>query len=230
LAFAQAGADVVASSRRRELVERTAEELTVLGAKTLTRPADVQSYQSLVELRAAVVNQLGRLDILVVSSGINPVKIPTITMAESDFLRVIDTNLSGTFRANQVFGQQMIAQGGGVIINVASIAAFRGVLEMAAYNASKAGVISLTKSLACEWAQFNVRVNAIAPGTIRTPLNKKLLEMPGRIEHLLNHVPMKRIAEPDEVAGAALYLASDASRYVTGETLVVDGGLLTKGI
>ena len=124
----------------------------------------------------------------------------------------------------------MISRRSGSIINIASIASFRGILEMTAYSASKAGVVSITQSLASEWAQHLVRVNAIAPGSFRTPLSGKFLSIPGRLEYLLSHIPANRLGELRELMGAAVYLASDAASFVTGETLVVDGGLLLKGI
>jgi NAD(P)-dependent dehydrogenase (short-subunit alcohol dehydrogenase family) len=229
LAFAQAGATVVPSSRRQNLVEQTAAELAQMGCPTIAVSSDVQMMDSLLNLRLAVLKAFGRIDILLFSSGVN-VKTPALKLPESEFQRIIDTNLTGAFRACQVFGEQMISQNSGSIIHIASIAGFRGVLEMPAYNASKAGLISLTESLAFEWAPHRVRVNAIAPGSFRTPMSEKFLKIPGRLEHLLNHIPARRLGELHELSGAAVFLASDAASFVTGETIVIDGGLLLKGI
>ena len=229
-AFAKAGARaVISSSRSAELVEHAAGELAGLGCQTLAATSDVQDRDSLVRLRDSVLAQFGQVDILLVAAGIN-MKLPSLAMAESDFARVIDTNLTGTFRANQVFGESMVARRKGSIINIASIASFHSILEMTAYSASKSGVISITESLAFEWARHEVRVNAIAPGSFRTALSSKFLATPGRLEYLLSHIPAQRLGELSELTGAAIYLASDGASFVTGETIVIDGGLLLNGI
>jgi NAD(P)-dependent dehydrogenase (short-subunit alcohol dehydrogenase family) len=227
--LARCGVNVVISSRNSERIAETAAALSGNGGSVLAIPSDLRDYESLKHTRDFTLEHFSRIDILIVSSGVNSKK-PALETTEEEFQRLLDINLTGTFRANRIFGEQMIRQGAGTIVNIASIAARRGVLEMAAYNASKAGVVSLTESLACEWGQYGVRVNAIAPGPIRTPLNQHLLEMPGRVEHLMRHLAINRIGCPDELIGAALFLASDASSYVTGHTLAVDGGLLAKGI
>ena len=226
--YAQAGANVVASSRRLQQVEETAQEIATLGSKTLALTCDVQDSASLVDLCEAVVEDFGTIDILVVSSGVI-CKVPSVEMSEEDLVRVVDINLNGTFRANQVFGRHMIAQKRGAIINIASVAATRSILEMAPYAASKAGVISLTKTLGSEWAKFNVRVNAIAPGPFKTPLNVDLLKIPGRAELALSRLPMNRFGELEELVGTAIYLGTDASSYVTGTTIPVEGGFLALG-
>ncbi len=226
--YAQAGAHVVVSSRRLQQVEETAQEITALGRKTLSLTCDVQDSESLVALCEAVVEEFGKVDILVVSSGVL-CKAPSVEMSEENLVRVVDINLNGTFRANQVFGRQMIAQKGGTIINIASVAANRSVMQMAPYGASKAGVISLTRALGSEWARFNVRVNAISPGPFKTPLNVDLLKIPGRADLVLSRLPMNRFGELEELVGTAIYLATDASSYVTGTTIPVEGGYLGLG-
>lgn len=229
LGLASAGADVVASSRRQQRVEETAKELRQLGARTLAIPCDVQKYDTLVALRDAVFNEFRAIDILVISSGVIS-KFPTVELPEQEFSRVLDTNLTGTFRALQVFGRPMIERKSGAIINIASIASFRSVMELPHYTASKAGVVALTKSLADEWAPYHVRVNAIAPGPFPTELNEKLMKIPGRAAHLLSRVPMNRFGGVTELVGAAIYLASDAASFVTGATIIVDGGVLARGL
>lgn len=227
--YAQAGAAVVASSRDAARVEAMAAELESLGAQTLRVAADVQDRASLENLCAQTIRAFGKVDVLAVTAGMTK-KLPTAEFPEDDWLRVIDVNLNGTFRANQIFGRQMIRQQSGAIINTASLTSFLAFHEVAPYAASKAGVHLLTKSLACEWARYNVRVNAIAPGVFRTPLNAKVLEIPERLAGILARTPMARLGDVKELTGVAIFLASDASSFVTGETISVDGGFLAKGV
>ena len=228
IGYARAGATVVASSRRSDAVKETAIELEGLNAKTLALTSDVQSQESLVALCQAVVNEFGRVDVLVVSSGLFS-KTPSVEMTEEDLVRVVDTNLNGTFRANQVFGRQMITQKRGAIVNIGSTAGHRTINEMAPYAASKAGVNSLTQTLASEWAPYQVRVNSIAPGPFKTPMNAEVRAVPGRTEKIVENIPMNRFGELPELVGAALFLGSDAASYVTGVTIPVDGGFIAAG-
>ena len=227
--FAQAGAVTVASSRDRAKVDSTAAELETLGARTLRVTSDVQDRASLQRLCDEVVLAYGQVDILMVTSGAHK-KMPTIDVSDEEWNKVIDINLTGTFRANQVFGRQMIRQQRGSIINTCSMTSFVSFAEVTAYAASKAGVHMLTKSLACEWAAQGIRVNAIAPGVFRTPLNTRVLDIPERISSILKRTPMGRVGNVDELVGCAIFLASDASSFVTGQTIPVDGGFLAKGI
>jgi NAD(P)-dependent dehydrogenase (short-subunit alcohol dehydrogenase family) len=227
--YAQAGAVTIASSRDQAKVDATAAELESLGARTLRIASDVQDRASLQRLCDETVLAYGQVDILVVTSGALK-KTPTAELSEEDWTRVVDINLNGSFRANQIFGRQMLKQQRGSIINTCSMTTFVSFSEVAVYSASKAGVHMLTKSLACEWATQGVRVNAIAPGVFRTPLNTKALDIPERMAAIIGRTPMGRVGQVDELVGIAIFLASDASSFVTGQTIPVDGGFLAKGI
>jgi NAD(P)-dependent dehydrogenase (short-subunit alcohol dehydrogenase family) len=229
VALAQAGADVVASGRRLEKVEETADELERLGRRALRVASDVTDRGSLERLRAAVLSSLGKVDILVNCAG----KIkrgPTLDVSESDWADILETNLTGTLRGCQVFGNHMLDRGYGRIINVASVTSFVALYEVAAYGASKAAVASLTQSLAIEWGPKGVCVNGLAPGFFRTQLNASLLDGTPRGHELLLRAPMKRFGRVEELAGAAVFLASESASFVNGEILVVDGGFLASGV
>jgi len=227
--LARAGATTIASSRDRERVEAQAADIESLGSKTLRISSDVQDRASLQNLCDEAVLAFGQVDILVVTSGLLK-KMPSEDVPDEDWTRIVDVNLNGTFRANQVFGRQMIRQQRGSIINIGSMTSFVSFSEVAAYAASKGGVLMLTRTLACEWAKHNVRVNGIAPGVFRTPLNTKVLDIPERFGAIAGRTPMARVGNVEELVGAAIFLASDAASFVTGEMLPVDGGFLAKGI
>jgi NAD(P)-dependent dehydrogenase (short-subunit alcohol dehydrogenase family) len=227
--LAEAGADVVASSRRIEQVEQAAIEVERLGRRSLRVTSDVTDRGSLERLLEAVVSSFGRVDILVNCAG-RTKRGATLDFSETDWSDILETNLTGTLRSCQVFGRHMLAQGYGRIVNVASLSSFVALYEVAAYSASKAAVASLTKSLAIEWGPKGVCVNAIAPGVFRTPLNEKLLDGTARGREFLTRTPMKRFGRVEELAGAAVFLASEAASFVNGEILVVDGGFLASGV
>ncbi|MGA8500269.1 MAG: glucose 1-dehydrogenase [Candidatus Sulfotelmatobacter sp.] len=227
--LAEAGADVVPSARRMELVNVIAEEIESVGRRSLRVICDVAERGSLEKLLQASVQAFGKVDILLNAAGFNQ-RAPTLNLSEADWDKLIDTNLTGTLRACQVFGRHMIERKYGRIINIASMGSFLALYEVAAYCASKAGVASLTKSLAIEWARHGVCVNAIAPGYFRTALSEKLLMGTPRGEEVLIRTPMKRFGELDELIGAAVFLASDAASFVTGTLLAVDGGFLASGV
>ena len=228
LGLADAGADVVATGRRRDMVEKAASEIELRGRRSLAMCADVADADSMAALRDACVRDLGSLDILVAAAGVTK-RVATLEMAASDWDRIIDTNLTGVLRTCQVFGRVMVDQQRGRIINIASLASFIGLHEVAAYTASKAGVAGLTRALAVEWARHGVTVNAIAPGVFETDLNRELLKS-GRGQEFLTRTPMKRFGRVEELAGAAVFLASDAASFVTGQLIAVDGGFLASGV
>lgn len=229
LALADAGADVVATSRRQEHVDAAADEIEARGRRTLRLVSDVADRSSLAALHEACLSTFAKADILVNSAGKNK-RASTLDFSEDEWNDILLTNLTGTLRACQIFGRHMIARGYGRIINIASLTSFVALHEVAAYGASKAGVASLTRSLAVEWAPHGVAVNAIAPGIIRTTFNQQLLDGTPRGQELLLRTPMRRFGRADDIAGAAVFLASDAASFVTGEILRVDGGVLASGV
>ena len=228
MGLAEAGADVVVTGRRQALVDDAAASIEALGRRTLRVAADVSDGDSLARVRDACLEQLGSVDIMLVAAGTTK-RVATLDMDEADWHRIIETNLTGTMRACRVFGAPMVARGRGRIITIGSLSSFVGLLEVSAYVASKSAVAGLTRALAIEWAPRGVTVNGIAPGVFRTDLNKALLES-ARGQEFLTRTPMKRFGRTEELVGAAIFLASDAASFVTGQMIVVDGGFLASGV
>lgn len=229
LALADAGADVVGTGRRAEQCEELTRIIEARGRKSLNHPVDVSDRESIAQLRDAVIDRFGKVDILVNSAG-RTQRTPTMQVTDEEWNAILNTNVTGALRACQIFGKSMIERGYGRIINIASLSSFVALFEVAAYSASKAAIASLTKSLAIEWARHGICVNAIAPGVVRTDLNQQLLDETTRGQEFLIRTPVARFGSTDEIAAAAVFLASDAISYVNGVVLPVDGGFLASGV
>ncbi|MGH9712871.1 MAG: SDR family oxidoreductase [Candidatus Acidiferrales bacterium] len=223
-ALAEMGANLVLCARKKERCELAAEELRQLGVRTIALACDVKDPVSIHGVVDATVAQFGRIDILINNAGVSW-GAPVEQMTLEQWNKVIETNLTGTFLCSQAVGKVMIGQRRGNIINIASVAGLGGSpakLQAIGYSASKGGVITFTKDLACKWAQHGIRVNAIAPGWFPTHMSEGVIKREG--ESLLDGIPMRRFGTDSDLKGAAAFLASDASDYVTGHVLVVDGG------
>jgi NAD(P)-dependent dehydrogenase (short-subunit alcohol dehydrogenase family) len=229
LGLAQSGADVVATGRRAENVAEVASEIEAAGKRSLRLTVNASDRASIDALRDAVLKELGRVDILVNSAG-QIFRKPTVQITEAEWNNLVDVNLTGTLRACQSFYEPLAASGRGRIVNIASLNSFVSFLEVTAYAASKAGVLGLTRSLAVEWAPHGINVNGIAPGVFRTELNAGLLDGTDRGRELKMRTPLKRFGQIPELVGTAIFLASDAASFITGQTIAVDGGFLASGV
>jgi 2-deoxy-D-gluconate 3-dehydrogenase len=225
IALASHGADVALTELpgKTELAEGTADEIRALGRRAAAVALDVTDLRSVGALVPAVLHQLGRLDVLVNNAGLN-IQRHALEVSEEDWDRVLDVNLKGLFFCSQAVGRHMVGNGGGRIVNIASQMGLVGYWRRAAYCSSKAGVVNLTRVLAIEWAQHGITVNAIAPTFVLTPLTEPMFQDAAFKADVLSRIPLGRLAEPDDVANAAVYLASPAAKMITGQTLAVDGG------
>jgi len=229
LGLAAHGANVVPTGRRRDAVEAICREIESAGRRTLCQATDVTSRESIEELRDRVMEHFGGVDILVNAAGVTFLK-PTLDVSEDEWEGLFDTNLTGVLRACQAFHAPLKASGRGRIINIASLGSLVAFHEVAAYCASKTAVLSLTRSLACEWAQQGISVNAIAPGIFPTEMNEDLVSGTARGREMLMRTPMRRFGRPEELVGVAVLLASDGASFLTGQCIAVDGGYLASGV
>ena len=223
-ALAQAGANIVIADVEAESAEKAAEELASFGTKTLGLEVDVTNEEQVQKAIERIVSDFSELNVVINNAGICQ-KISVEEQSLEDWKKTMDVNVNGVFLVSKYAGKQMKAQGGGSIINMASMSSFIANTEaQCAYNASKAAVAMMTKCMASEWVNDKIRVNAIAPGYMKTDMTKPIFAPGGELAHVLDMVPMNRLGEPHELGGLAIYLASEASSFVTGSSFIVDGG------
>ena len=224
LAFADVGADVIVSSRKLPDLEKVAEEIRALGRKSLAVAAHNAKMEELTNLVAKVKEEFGRIDILVNNAATNPVMATVLEMEEPPFDLIMNVNIKGYYFLSQAAARMMVEQGGGVIINISSVGGISPDKGLGPYCISKAAIIMMTKHMALELGEHNIRVNAIAPGVVQTRFSQALWSNEELMAQELSKMPLKRIAQPEEIARTALYLASDAAGFMTGHTVVLDGG------
>jgi dehydrogenase/reductase SDR family protein 4 len=226
LGFAEAGADIVVASRKLPGLEAVAGEIASQGRRSLAVATHAGRKQDIENLVERTMDEFGRIDILVNDAGTNPAYGWLVDVEEGAWDATMAVNLKGYFLLSQAIARIMIEQRSGCIINLASVASFEPSEKMGVYSISKAGVVSLTQALALELGKYGIRVNAIAPGTTRTDMTRPLFEDKGFVEDRVGRTPLGSLAEPEDMVGAAIYLASDASRHVTAQTIVIDGGYM----
>jgi NAD(P)-dependent dehydrogenase (short-subunit alcohol dehydrogenase family) len=225
-ALARAGADLVLTSRDHKTLAPFEAEISALGRRSVSLDLDVRDHESIQKMVAAAHEAFGRIDILVNNAGCN-VRKPALEVTWDDWNLILDTNLRGSFFVAQAVARHMIEQKYGRIINVGSVTSVAGYAGLGPYGASRGGIRQLTMSLADDWGKFGITVNTLAPGWFRTAQNKVMYEDTEWVEYLTERIPLKRPGQPDDLDGAIVFLASEASRYVTGQTLLVDGGIST---
>ena len=224
LAFADAGADVIVSSRKLPDLEKVAEEIRGSGRRALAVAAHNAKMEELTNLVAKVKEEFARIDILVNNAATNPVMASVLEMEEAPFDLIMNVNIKGYYFLSQAAARMMVEQGGGVIINISSVGGISPDKGLGPYCISKAAIIMMTKHMALELGEHNIRVNAIAPGVVQTRFSQALWSNEELMAQELSKMPLKRIAQPEEIARTALYLASDAAGFMTGHTVVLDGG------
>ncbi|MGC1461373.1 MAG: glucose 1-dehydrogenase [Terracidiphilus sp.] len=228
-ALANAGADLVLTSRTLESLAKFEAEIKALGRRVVSLELDVRNQESIEKMAADAEAALGQIHILVNNAGCN-IRKPALDVQWEDWNTILDTNLRGTFFVAQAVARRMIAKGYGRIVNIGSVTSVAGYAGLAPYGASRGGVRQLTMSLADDWGKHGVTVNCLAPGWFRTEQNKVLYEDPEWVDYLVDRIPMRRPGQPHDLDGAVVFLSSEASRYVTGQTLLVDGGISTGAV